>query len=349
MKIYFLIVYIYFCFFGYFLNAKFTDTYYLYDINFFNETQLLNEDSYLFRIKVQGKTNININFKTTKNRYEKLNVSLNYFSKYPDYNDMFPLNETILKITTLCKQSNDFYYDYFSLNSTVPNDSRYLMISIQDNQTSYFDFLSIYVSYYDKLILYYNISYKEEYELNKTDLINNIGIYIFKLKKENEENAILKLKINKEAYPDRNMVVNLLVYNEEPIYEYDYNNYITSKELLLDSKITDKKYSTYGYLFDTINNKYLVFNITIDKKMDYFSIYVYPDEESDKSDESEQSEEEEINSEEEKIPEESKNSTDTKKNNKEQLNSNTIIILIINLSIVVLLVILYCFCKKFDD
>lgn len=183
----------------------------------------------------------------------------------------------------------------------------------------------------------YNISYNEEYILNNEDL-NSTGIYFFKIKKENKErNGIIKLKINKEAYPDRNMEVNILEYNEEPISEYDYNKYINLQELLLDSKTTDKKYSTYGYLFKTNKNTtYLVFNITIDKKMDYFSIYICPDEDG------EQSEEEEDN-----IPDGSQNKTDNK-NNSEQLNSKTFTIFIINVSIVAFLVLLYGICKKCD-
>lgn len=317
----------FFLFFGYFLNAKFTDFYYdLYDIDIFNETKLYEHfGNIVMRTKVKGKTNINIQFKTIKNSYDELNTSLIYFSKFPDEDDISSHNKTDLKVITLYKQSYDSSYDFFSLNTIVPDDSSYLMFVIHG---IYFQFISIYVS------RYYNISYNQEYVLNTTDLNNDKGRYLFILKKENEKNGILKLKINKEAYPDRSMLVNIHGYNEEPINKDDYNDYIDEKELLLDSKFTDKKYSTYGYLFNTIKNaSYLIFNITIFKEIDYFSIYVCPDEEDDKSDESEQSEE----------GDDSKNSSDNS-----ELNSKAFIVLIVNISIVVFLVFLYCIFKKCD-
>ena len=121
----------------------------------------------------------------------------------------------------------------------------------------------------------YMIFHKNIYELNNTELRKNEKTIFFKLKIDNLENGIVKLKINKEVYPDKEMEIIMAGFIEEP--NTRINNYKFIKELQLDSKYTDEKYSTYEYLYENINNiKYIIIGVNIEKQMNYFSIYIGP-------------------------------------------------------------------------
>ena len=309
---------------GYILNVKDIPKFDINEIELFKEYVLNNTadySSYLFRMK--SKKNVDMNIQLKIYHEIDLNFYIQSFSKYPDDYDIY---DGVFTSLSPYSKKNDSFYNVYSFTFLTPYNSDYLIINI--NSSYNFSIHSIYVSYKSDLSIdIYDISPKKEYELNSTYLNNKEGIYLFKLKTKKSHNGTMKLKINKEAYPDRTMIVNILGYKEEPIIEEDFNYYIEKKELLLDSKITDDKYSTYGYLYDKIEDaSYLIFDIFIDKNMTYFSIYVNPNESDEDS-------------------EEENNQTN---NNTENSESNPLSILFINLGIAFAIACLYFILKKCD-
>ena len=186
-------------------------------------------------------------------------------------------------------------------------------------------YFSVYVGPQEKKYKLYDMSYKNEFKLNYEDLNVGRNNFLFRLKIESEDNGIIQLKINKDAYPDREIFVTLSGYESIPENVKQLKeNEIVRKDLLLESKVSNANYSTYGFLFEKIENaKYLGIRVLIDKNINFFSVYVgknenkYHESEKEgqqekKDDNSEEEEKKDDNSEEEEI-EENKKSNDIKK------------------------------------
>ena len=286
MKIYFLILFIY-NFGSIFLYEI------IYDIDFSKEyvyRNLFTEYCH-FRLKIENTNNINIKLKVPKDAEVDYRIGFAFFSNYPTDEQIVSSYYSRYFITEYSKSGDASYDEYIYSFNIVIDNVNYIDILLIINTK--FDYLSIKVFSEPKKIQnnLYNISYNNIYELNNTSLINNEERgFLFKLKIDNEESGIIKIKINKEAYPDREMELEIAGYIEEPITQEDFvQKYINETILNLDSKYTDEKYSTYIYLYEKIENaKYLVIAVSFKKNMKYFSISIgprNPDEQGRKSNE----------------------------------------------------------------
>ena len=310
----------------------------IYDINFSNEyvyRNLFTEYCH-FRMKIEDIFNLKIKLTIPKGANVNYNIGFTGFSSYPDDDQIISSYDSHYFFTEYIKLS-DSSYDKYIYSFSVNDIARYIDILLVIN--SKFDYLSIKVFPEPSIIKYalYNISYNNIYELNNTGLINNEGGFLFKLKNDNEENGIIKLNIDKRAYPDKEMELEIFGYEEEPITREDLAyNYLKELKLKLDSKYTDEKYSKYGYLYEKIEKaKYLVIAVSIKKNMNYFSIHIGPrnsDEQGGKSEKEGKSEE--------------KGASKDNNNYNESTISTPLIILLLVLYTIVILFVFYFILRK---
>ena len=240
--------------------------------------------------------------------------------------------------------SDDHYYEgkynRYLYNLSVGGEIKYISVNIfLLYPITYF---SLIVGPQEKKYKLYDISYKKEFKLNDEDLSDVRNNFLFRLKSETEDNGIIQLKINKEAYPEKEMFVSLSGYESEPntVQKLEKNE-IARKDLLLESKTTITNYSTYEFLIKKIENaKYLGIRVLIDKNITFFSVYVGK-KENENENENDKSEEEQ--------PEENRNSN----NEEDSHNFSTeiplsipFIILILILYTIAILLIFYFILRK---
>ena len=295
----------------------------VYNITTSEEKELQTSDfQYFFRLKLESVNDMILNLKVPKMTSINFTIYMSAFIEYPIDEEV--INPSFSSILSDFSISSDSSYDIYKYPFSLIGNIKYIGIYLEYQcDSDSLEFLSIVVNKSPKKEYdLYNMSYNNIYELNSTELINKEDLLLFKLKSDKEENGMIKIKINKEAYPDKEMEIRIAGFIEEPITIEDFdNNYLEKKILKLDSKSTDKEYSTYGYLYEKIEKvKYLVIDVSIAKNMSYFSIYVGP-----------------RNSDDKEKPDEKGTSKDTQESN------NISIVLIILFIIIYTIIILFVF------
>ena len=133
-----------------------------------------------------------------------------HFCKYSSKPSHEQIKEDEVKSKCKSYRSDDVYYEgnykRILYNLSVGGEIKYISanVLIEIYSSTY---LSICVGPQEKKL--YDISYKNEFKLNYEDLNVGRNNFLFRLKIESEDNGIIQLKINKDAYPDREIFVSL--------------------------------------------------------------------------------------------------------------------------------------------
>jgi hypothetical protein len=340
MKIYFIIILLNFFELAFAAFKK-----YVYDINYAEE-YIVNVKEFGSHIPLDTYLQFLVEIEKDYDIYTKLSFLYNdnygYEIRFCKYSSK-PSHEQIKEDEEngKCKPdinaSDEKYYEgnykrilyYLSVGGEI----KYISVNVlfRYYATTYF---SVYVGPQEKKYKLYDISYKNEFKLNYEDLNVGRNNFLFRLKIESEDNGIIQLKVNKDAYPDREIFVSLSGYESMPerVKQLEENE-IVRKDLLLESKSSNANYSIYEFLFEKIENaKYLGIRVLIDKNITFFSVYV-----GNKYDESEkegQEEKKDDNSEEEETGE-------NKKSNDKEKSHNYSTEIPLSIPIIVLIGILY--------
>ena len=210
----------------------------IYDLEMFNNNNytIYLSDNYYFRMKSERFTNLNLQIYIFTWKSIDLNMTFKTFSHWPSDSEIYDnyLNNSFIPLSKYCSRlfkngSLFFNENNYSISTTY---SDYIVIYFD---IIYLDFkeaednlnLSIFVIPYS----IFDISYNEEYQLNNKNLNNKEGKYIFNLRTNNKGNGMMKLKINKEAYPDKTMILYLIRHKNIPNLLKDFeNNYIEKKD-----------------------------------------------------------------------------------------------------------------------
>ena len=292
MKIYLIIFLL--SFFG-FTNALYER--YVYDINYKKEYIVNNREFggripyniYLhFLLEIGKDTDIYIKVSNLKGENIGFQINFCKYSSKPSHEQIKEDHENhkcLPEIIASDERYEDGKYNRFLYNLSVGGEIKYISVNVRFYYYS-ITYFSVLVGPQEKKYKLYDISYKNEFKLNDEDLNDERNIFLFRMKYETEDDGIIQLKVNREAYPDKEMFVYFFGYEGEPdtIKELE-NSEIEWNDLLLEYKDTNGNYSTYGFLINKIENAtYLAIRVLIDKNISYFSIYVgQKEKEDDKS------------------------------------------------------------------
>ena len=251
------------------------NTEYIVDLSEYPDYEIPSKTNQYFRISVEGNERIEIQLKTfhgsTPSAYFK--VDFCPFSKLPNKNEVIAVNKNCF-IDVPCSGISKYeIYDIYKYHIEKIEGLKYLSMHIENLYT--LDYLSIYcyqVSQVDYKL--YDISYMKEYKLNTTSLNDKDNILLFRMENIGIINSI-KIKVSKELLSE--IKLNIGGYRDKPIMTDDFDNYIDEYNPEIKSLTKDEKYSIYEFPYRKIDDSgYLVMNVYLPEKVDYFSIYVGP-------------------------------------------------------------------------
>lgn len=209
----------------------------IYDLEMsYNNYTIYPSDNNYFRMKSERFTNLNLQIAIFTWKRIDLKMTFKTFSHWPSDSEIYDnyINNSFIPLSPyvgrFVSNSSISFHDFnYSISTTYSDytviyfEINYIDIVVPDDYLP----LSIFVIPYS----IFHISYNEEYQLNNKYLNNKEGKYIFNLRKNNKGNGMIKLKINKEAYPDKNMIVYIIRHKNIPNLLKDFeNNYIEKKD-----------------------------------------------------------------------------------------------------------------------
>ena len=251
------------------------NTEYIVDLSEYPDYEIPSKANQYFRISVEGNERIEIQLKTfhgsTPSAYFK--VDFCPFSKLPSKDEVIAVNKNCF-IDVPCSGISKYeIYDIYKYHIEKIEGLKYLSMHIENLYT--LDYLSIYcyqVSQVDYKL--YDISYMKEYKLNTTSLNDKDNILLFRMENIGIIDSI-KIKVSKELLSE--IKLNIGGYRDKPIMTDDFENYIDEYNPEIKSLTKDEKYSIYEFPYRKIDDSgYLVMNVYLPEKVDYFSIYVGP-------------------------------------------------------------------------
>ena len=251
------------------------NTEYIVDLSEYPDYEIPSKTNQYFRISVEGNERIEIQLKTfhgsTPSAYFK--VDFCPFSKLPSKDEVIAVNKNCF-IDVPCSGISKYeIYDIYKYHIEKIEGLKYLSMHIENLYT--LDYLSIYcyqVSQVDYKL--YDISYMKEYKLNTTSLNDKDNILLFRMENIGIIDSI-KIKVSKELLSE--IKLNIRGYRDKPIMTDDFENYIDENNPEIKSLTKDEKYSIYEFPYRKIDDSgYLVMNVYLPEKVDYFSIYVGP-------------------------------------------------------------------------
>ena len=251
------------------------NTEYIVDLSEYPDYEIPSKTNQYFRISVEGNERIEIQLKTfhgsTPSAYFK--VDFCPFSKLPSKDEVITVNKNCF-IDIPCSGISKYeIYDIYKYHIEKIEGLKYLSMHIENLYT--LDYLSIYcyqVSQVDYKL--YDISYMKEYKLNTTSLNDKDNILLFRMENIGIIDSI-KIKVSKELLSE--IKLNIGGYRDKPIMTDDFDNYIDEYNPEIKSLTKDEKYSIYEFPYRKIDDSgYLVMNVYLPEKVDYFSIYVGP-------------------------------------------------------------------------
>ena len=251
------------------------NTEYIVDLSEYPDYEIPSKTNQYFRISVEGNERIEIQLKTfhgsTPSAYFKVDICP--FSKLPNNDEVIAVNKNCI-IDVPCSGISKYeIYDIYKYHIEKIEGLKYLSMHIENSYT--LDYLSIYcyqVSQVDYKL--YDISYMKEYKLNTTSLNDKDNILLFRMENIGIIDSI-KIKVSKELLSEIKLTIG--GYRDKPIMTDDFDNYIDEYNPEIKSLTKDEKYSIYEFPYRKIDDSgYLVMNVYLPEKVDYFSIYVGP-------------------------------------------------------------------------
>ena len=251
------------------------NTEYTVDLSQYPDYEIPSKTNQYYRISVEENQRLEIQLKTfhgsTPSAYFKMDICP--FSKLPNNDEVIAVNKNCL-IDVPCSGISKYeIYDIYKYHIQIADGIKYLSMHIENLYTLYY--LSILCNQislpnYKK----YDISYMEEYKINTTSLYDNEIYLIFRM--ENLGNiGSIKIKVSNELLSE--IELDIGGYRKKPIMTGELDDYIDLYALEIKSLTKDGNYSIYEFPYIKIDGAgYLALMIYLEKKVNYFSIYVGP-------------------------------------------------------------------------
>lgn len=234
--------------------------------------------AFYFRANVLDGKNLEFQLEVFKGELASFQLFVAGFSYYPSDEEIINSSYYVKLDSFKIEYSSE--YDLYKYPFETLENINYLAFHLIT--TSSLSYLS--VNLYSEIIIpfsLYNITYNKEYELPKSDLDKD-NIMLFKLKLENHEKNLIKLKIGKETTTiDKTIEIGYagLKDDGETLIEITENT-IDKRKILIEFNKTDNNYNIYQCLVEQKENvTYLALMIAYENNCSYFSIFVGPPEE----------------------------------------------------------------------
>ena len=250
------------------------NTEYKVDLLEYPDKKIPSKTNNYFKTVVRGNQRIEILLKTlhisTPSAYFKVDICP--FSKSPNIDEVFAVNKSCY-IDAPFSVKKQGLYDIYKFHYDIIDGINFLSIHIENLYT--LDYLSVLCNQISlpKYKLY-DISYMEEYKINTTSLYDNEIYLIFRM--ENLGNiGSIKIKVSNELLSE--IELDIGGYRKKPIMTGELDDYIDLYALEIKSLTKDGNYSIYEFPYIKIDGAgYLALMIYLEKKVNYFSIYVGP-------------------------------------------------------------------------